>query len=434
MRYPAFRRVQLLKLDVQGYELEVLKGADGLLSAAEVVLLEASLIPVNKGCPLIADVIRFMDESAIGSWIFVRKSAERTGHFGKPICCLLRLPPDSFLPLRWIRRTGKHMCTTTGGKAGPGTRIVCGRAISTANAVVTELAERCPSAPVPSRARLAILHFLSTQFLTIITMVVGLVSTPLLLHWLGAERFGLLRVLESWSSYLGIPAASMLVASSITLVPLFAKDDKARINSVLAATGYSLLLLAGLNLIIGLGMAAVLPWLVRAPAGLANECWWSFVLGLVSFWLVPLALVKTLFEAHQRGYRFNLSQMAQSLGFTGLALSAAWLGWGMPGQTLALLGAGIFQMALVVFWARRDYPWLAPWWLRRMDLRAVWLATSGLFALGAFATVTSRLEQICLNYFNGASGADRLPAHAKTLRHWDVSGAVHEQRCLGSAQ
>ncbi len=52
--------VDFLKLDVQGYELEVLKGGPRALSQAQAVLLEASLVPTNTGCPLIAEVMAFM--------------------------------------------------------------------------------------------------------------------------------------------------------------------------------------------------------------------------------------------------------------------------------------------------------------------------------------------------------------------------------------
>jgi len=51
-----------LKLDVQGYELEVLRGGNNLLSKTEVVVLECSLIEYNTGAPLIADVISFMKD------------------------------------------------------------------------------------------------------------------------------------------------------------------------------------------------------------------------------------------------------------------------------------------------------------------------------------------------------------------------------------
>jgi FkbM family methyltransferase len=52
--------VDFLKLDVQGYELEVLKGAETLLRTCQAVLLEVSLIEINKGAPLFCEVISFM--------------------------------------------------------------------------------------------------------------------------------------------------------------------------------------------------------------------------------------------------------------------------------------------------------------------------------------------------------------------------------------
>ena len=55
--------VDFLKLDVQGYELEVLRGASRSLGQAQAVLMETSLVPVNQGAPLIAEVVKFMDES-----------------------------------------------------------------------------------------------------------------------------------------------------------------------------------------------------------------------------------------------------------------------------------------------------------------------------------------------------------------------------------
>lgn len=58
-----FSDADFLKLDVQGYELEVLKGAKNVLPNAEVILLECSLIPINRGCPLIAEVIQFMADN-----------------------------------------------------------------------------------------------------------------------------------------------------------------------------------------------------------------------------------------------------------------------------------------------------------------------------------------------------------------------------------
>ena len=60
---PAIQCPVLLKVDVQGYELEVLRGGARTLAASEVVLLEVSLLEYNQGAPLMPDVVAFMNSA-----------------------------------------------------------------------------------------------------------------------------------------------------------------------------------------------------------------------------------------------------------------------------------------------------------------------------------------------------------------------------------
>lgn len=60
--------VDLLKLDTQGFELEVLRGGSRLLATAQAVLMEVSLIQINRGCPLIHEVLAFMKERGFQSY------------------------------------------------------------------------------------------------------------------------------------------------------------------------------------------------------------------------------------------------------------------------------------------------------------------------------------------------------------------------------
>ncbi len=77
--YENFQQLDFLKLDVQGYELEILKGASGLLQRTEFVLMETSFIPINKGCPLILEVITFMDSLGFRTMDFCSQVRRKDG-------------------------------------------------------------------------------------------------------------------------------------------------------------------------------------------------------------------------------------------------------------------------------------------------------------------------------------------------------------------
>lgn len=51
-----------MKIDAQGYELQILKGATNILPSIELVLLEIATIEINEGAPLLDEVVWFMKE------------------------------------------------------------------------------------------------------------------------------------------------------------------------------------------------------------------------------------------------------------------------------------------------------------------------------------------------------------------------------------
>jgi len=57
-----------MKLDVQGHELEVLKGATAALGHAEICLLEITLIDFGEGNPLLLEMINYMDNNGFQAY------------------------------------------------------------------------------------------------------------------------------------------------------------------------------------------------------------------------------------------------------------------------------------------------------------------------------------------------------------------------------
>ena len=61
-RLKAFPKPDLIKMDIQGAELDVLKGAEETLKTAKHVILELQVIEYNKGAPLRNVVIDYMNQ------------------------------------------------------------------------------------------------------------------------------------------------------------------------------------------------------------------------------------------------------------------------------------------------------------------------------------------------------------------------------------
>ncbi|BAY92039.1 MULTISPECIES: FkbM family methyltransferase [unclassified Tolypothrix] len=72
----------LLKLDVQGYELEVLKGAEKSLPTIKAILAEVNLLDIHENVPLFAEIIAWLNER---DWV------------AYDICSFIRRPLDKAL-------------------------------------------------------------------------------------------------------------------------------------------------------------------------------------------------------------------------------------------------------------------------------------------------------------------------------------------------
>jgi O-antigen/teichoic acid export membrane protein len=191
------------------------------------------------------------------------------------------------------------------------------------------------------------------------SVVAGLVVTPIVLHELGTETFGIWSFIGAVTIYLA--ALDLGVAPSVVRATAEARgrrstEEVSRLASVALAV-YGLIGL--LTLVAGVALAWAVPALVGAPDELTTEtrlCALLIVLGLVARF--PLGLFNSLLAGNQR---FDLQNAGN---FVATILYAVLVAVLLPrGGGLVLLGAltlatTVFRLALPLAWLRREFPGL----------------------------------------------------------------------------
>lgn len=210
-----------------------------------------------------------------------------------------------------------------------------------------------PPAP-PPRVRRSMLTFGSMLLFTAATTATALVTTPLLIGWLGEgrlgeERFGAWRAISDWYGYLTLLDFGVGGAMTPLLARALGRGDRRALRGALAAGVRAYLGIMALALVVGAAMTPLITWQVAVPPGLVGELRLAWLLALLSFLPTALAPFRTLAEADQRGYRVNLLMTVQCLLITALSLALARAGWGVAGQALAF-SAGIGAFFLLLAW------------------------------------------------------------------------------------
>lgn len=217
-----------------------------------------------------------------------------------------------------------------------------------------------PEAPAETglRSRRAVWNYASGLLYAAVTLSVALFSTPLLVAWLGEERFGAVRMLIEYSGYLALLENGLRGALAPLLVRALGRGDERALRATMATSIWLYLGLVLLAVTVALGL---LPWLghlfdldARHLADLRLA--WS--INILAFPLLVLAPIRVLTEAGQRSYLVNLLITLQAVATVLLSLLLAWLGWGITGQILALLVGVSLMNSLLAVRVLRSHPGL----------------------------------------------------------------------------
>jgi O-antigen/teichoic acid export membrane protein len=222
-------------------------------------------------------------------------------------------------------------------------------------------ADPVPPKPVNRSGRL-VATIASGWLRTSFTVTIGLFATPLLLRFLGAQRFGVIRAADQWFAYLQFFNFGLAGAAGVLLLKAVASGPRSEV----AATARAGLRLLFRQLVWVLPAAVFMliafPFAIDLPAELLGEFCWAAPAILIGVVLSPLGLFSAVLEARQEGYWVNLGLAAQAAAVAGFGVAAAVLGFGLAGQFCAtVLGAATFSgMSAYLVGATQQEFWAAP--------------------------------------------------------------------------
>ncbi len=191
-------------------------------------------------------------------------------------------------------------------------------------------------------------------------MVASLVATPLVLRWLGQDRYGAYLYALQWLGYLALLEFGLSTAIMPLLVKFHENAEKRNDAMGVAFRAWRLVTVA--NLLGSMLIIAIVPLSVKGDIALRGDMRLGLLIVMASVVLVPLAPLRSLLESSQRGYLVIAGLIVQSGLTTGLGVLAAWLtyhfhlAWGISGQFVAIVAGNATFQLIIVWHAWRRFP------------------------------------------------------------------------------
>ncbi len=186
----------------------------------------------------------------------------------------------------------------------------------------------------------------------VVTLLIGIISTPIFLRLLGDERVGAFRVATDWAAYLVLMELGLSGALRARFAKVVSQSEEA--TAVAFAAGVTMYRRVTLwTVVAAAGFAFALPWIIPVEPALRTELVIAWLLLAATSLTLLLGPVRPLIEGMQRGYVVNNLLVVQSIVVTATGVYFAWVGLGVASQALGTL-VGALLMAAGLFWCLRE--------------------------------------------------------------------------------
>jgi O-antigen/teichoic acid export membrane protein len=199
-----------------------------------------------------------------------------------------------------------------------------------------------------------------------LTILIGFVSVPLTVHYLGAERYGVWLTMSSLLLWVALTDFGLAGNALVNVLSeAVGNDDREAARHYTASAFWALVAIAFVIGVVFLAAFHSIPWRAVfrvSGATSTQELEAACALVLTLFVInLPLSLLRSLYNAHQEGYLANIWGIVSGfVSLLGLMIVTRFHG-GLPQLIAAISGAPALVLLANVYHAFvRRYPWLAP--------------------------------------------------------------------------
>ena len=198
-----------------------------------------------------------------------------------------------------------------------------------------------------------------------LTITISLISVPLTIHYLGAERYGIWLTISSLLLWMAL--TDFGVAGNALINVLSEADGNGDRRSAQEYVSSAVWTLVGIGVVLGLAAAACFPFIrwnivFRASGVPVQELNHACALAIAFFILsLPLSVQHSVYNAYQDGFVANVWGISTNLASLIALIVVTGLHGGLPQLVLALSGVKfVTGLGGTYYQFLHRYPWLFP--------------------------------------------------------------------------
>lgn len=187
-----------------------------------------------------------------------------------------------------------------------------------------------------------------------IGIALGLLSTPLLLRYLGEERFGAFRILLDWISHIGIFELG-LYSASLALLTKSAAEGSASLTASLRLIYKNYFVVFLMQILAYICFYLCIDYLIPASEPVKMELRVSALLMSVSLLFLLSQVFRAYLESIQKGYVVSVILVIFNISYLSMATAAAVFGYGLPGQAVSYVVSLFISLVIYFVYAKNIF-------------------------------------------------------------------------------